>query len=330
MVLRIQKQGTFQAGGKVIKNEGTFDPIAGQMAPAGQENHVDHAHVFYQIPEDHSGRNLVFLHGFGQSFSGWQGTPDGREGFSDIFLQKGYGVYLVDQPRRGQAGNTSVAAEISTEPLDQNWFTQWRMGMWPDFAEGIQFPQDAQSYDQFMRQITPDTGEFDVPLITDAFVKVAERAGASTLVTHSQGGIPGWFIAAESDDVDSVVALEPGTFIFPENELPEPIQTDYPVAAGGIPVPQEVFEKLVKKPITIYFGDYITEGSQIPATQFWNATLQNAYKFADLVNKYGGDCTVVVLPQVGMTGNTHFLFQELNNKEIADHIHDWMKERNLG
>ena len=41
------------------------------------------------------------------------------------------------------------------------------------------------------------------------------------------------------------------------------------------------------------------------------------------------DCTVVDLPKIGITGNSHFMFQELNNKEIADHIYQWLESRAL-
>lgn len=46
-------------------------------------------------------------------------------------------------------------------------------------------------------------------------------------------------------------------------------------------------------------------------------------------NGDGGDCTVVDLPKEGITGNSHFMFQEKNNKEIADHIEKWLSERGL-
>ena len=35
------------------------------------------------------------------------------------------------------------------------------------------------------------------------------------------------------------------------------------------------------------------------------------------------------LPKIGITGNSPFMFQGLNNKEIADHIENWLKERKL-
>ena len=89
-------------------------------------------------------------------------TPDGREGWSDMFLRKGHSVFLVDEPRRGEAGQTSVSGTISTKTLDQRWYTQFRIGRWENgksvVNEGSQFPNDENSVDQFFRQMTPDTG----------------------------------------------------------------------------------------------------------------------------------------------------------------------------
>ena len=31
------------------------------------------------------------------------------------------------------------------------------------------------------------------------------------------------------------------------------------------------------------------------------------------------------LPDEGITGNSHFMFQELNNDVIAEHIENWIK-----
>ena len=35
------------------------------------------------------------------------------------------------------------------------------------------------------------------------------------------------------------------------------------------------------------------------------------------------------LPDEGITGNSHFMFQELNNDVIADHIAAWLEEKGL-
>ena len=118
----------------MIQSDGTFDVSNYYMSREGSTSHVDHANVLYQIPADETGAPMVFLHGYGQSRMSWMTTPDGREGWSDMFLKKGHSVFLIDQPRRGEAGQTSVAGTISTEPSDQTWYTQFRIGTYIDGA----------------------------------------------------------------------------------------------------------------------------------------------------------------------------------------------------
>lgn len=38
----------------------------------------------------------------------------------------------------------------------------------------------------------------------------------------------------------------------------------------------------------------------------------------DTVNRQGGNVTLVHLPEIGIKGNTHFPFSDLNNVQIAD------------
>ena len=61
----------------------------------------------------------------------------------------------------------------------------------------------------------------------------------------------------------------------------------------------------------------------------WKNVRDTAIYFAEHYNADGGDATVVDLPKAGITGNSHFMFQETNNREIADHIEKWLKERGL-
>src|SRR5690606_23213409 len=152
--LVIDRQGSFAVGGTTITEPGTFD-LNNALKPQGQTFHGDHAYAFYQIPVKARKYPLVFLHGAGQSKKTWETTPDGREGFQHIFLRRGFGVYLLDQPRRGDAGRSTVAASITPTPDEQFWFTQFRIGNYPDYFPDVQFPKDTASLEQFFRQITP-------------------------------------------------------------------------------------------------------------------------------------------------------------------------------
>jgi hypothetical protein len=54
-----------------------------------------------------------------------------------------------------------------------------------------------------------------------------------------------------------------------------------------------------------------------------------AKQFRDVVNRHGGDVTLVHLPEIGIKGNTHFPMSDLNNLEIADHLSAFSKAKNL-
>lgn len=323
--LSIAEQGMFSAGGTVVTSDGTFDVENYYTSREGSSSHVDHANVFYQIPEEETGLPMVFLHGYGQSRMGWMTTPDGREGWSDLFLRMGHSVWLIDQPRRGEAGQTSVAGSITTEPSDQTWYTQFRIGTYLNdeftYNEGSQFPEGEEVLNQFFRQMTPDTGmdsangdqNIDNTVVAQAVAAVIdeiyERTGKdSILVTHSQGGMPGWETARYTDHIAAIVAIEPGM-------APQVDSEDYIT----------LLEKEI--PVTFYYGDYIGEEfTDVPAAGMWTMMASTADTFTEAYNAVGGNSTVVHLPDEGITGNSHFMFQELNNDVIADHIEAWIQE----
>lgn len=125
------------------------------------------------------------------------------------------------------------------------------------------------------RQMTPDTGmdsangdqNIDNTVVASAVAatidEIYERTGQdSILVTHSQGGAPGWETALYTDHIAAMWAYMAST------------------------------------------ADTFTE----------------AYKAA------GGNSTAVRLPDEGITRNSHFMFQELNNDVIAEHVETWIQE----
>ena len=264
-----------------MKADGAYD-TKDQTNPQGQTLHGDHAHVSYQIPVNARPYPMVFLHGAGQSGKTWETTPDGREGFGTLFLRRGYSTYIVDQPRRGRAGQSTVSASIQAKPQDQYWFENFRMGHWPDLYAGSQFPSDSTSLDQFFRQITPNTGDYDPEVIANAVSAVFDRIGDGILVTHSQGGGPGWLTAIKNSHVKAVAAYEPGSdFVFPEGEVPAPIKCNdsYGVLEAK-PVKANAFAALTRIPIIIYYGDNIpTEPSSDWAKDHWRVRLEMAKLF---------------------------------------------------
>jgi len=99
---------------------------------------------------------------------------------------------------------------------------------------------------------------------------------------------------------------------------------------AGVGVPLSDFLKLTKIPIVIYYGDNIPDHPvENPGQDGWRARLEMARLWRDAVNRHGGDVTVVHLPEIGIKGNTHFPFSDLNNIEIADILSAWLKEKRL-
>ena len=324
-VLVIEKQGVFSSGGRVTEPiAGAYDPTQNWLDPErkGTTTHVDHANTFYQIPAGGNGHPIVFLHGYGQTRTCWQSTPDGREGWSDIFLKKGYSVFLVDQPRRGAAGATE---DIVTDPGDvangkfkvgeQAWYTHFRIGrVAPDRYEGSQFPEGSDALREFFCQMTPNTGNYDEPLfgqaLSSVLADVQTMTGTKSIyVTHSQGGRVGW--ATDTDNIAAIIAVEPGF-------APQ--------------VGSKTYQKFVeaKIPMLFLFGDYIENGPEdIQSTGFWKMVLAQCRDFAEHYNADGGDATVIYLPDQNIKGNSHFMFQEKNNVKVADLVADWLSKHNL-
>jgi hypothetical protein len=106
-----------------------------------------------------------------------------------------------------------------------------------------------------------------------------------------------------------------------------------PSAAGpfaAVGVPMEEFIKLTGIPIIVFYGDYIPEAPTANRGQDqWRVRLAMARLWANVVNRHGGDVTVVRLPDRGLHGNTHFPFSDLNNIEVADEMHGFLTAKGL-
>jgi hypothetical protein len=324
----IAKEGSFMAGGTVL------------TGADGNTFHGDHLYAQYQIPPSARRLPLVMWHGGGQFGKTWESTPDGREGYQSIFVRRGWSVYIIDQPRRGRAGRSMVGTTIpDAAPGEAILWNIFRLGSWlppgpRTFFPGVQFPHDEASIDQYWRQITPDTGPggggatgvgTGATTATDAAAALFGKVGPAVLITHSASGILGWQTALKSNNVKAIVAYEPTVFLYPAGEAAPP-----PGYAPAIAVPVAEFNKLTKIPIQIIFGDNI--GTQLTGNfgvDLWVRSLPAARAFAATINAHGGDATVLHLPDIGVYGNTHFPFSDLNNLRIADLLSQYLHTKGL-
>jgi len=87
----VAQRGYFYVGGKYVGEPGN-EIMRGQ------------AYVEVLAPKDvRRPYPLVLIHGAAQTATNWMGTPDGRKGWAEYFVEQGYVVYMIDQPMRGRS-----------------------------------------------------------------------------------------------------------------------------------------------------------------------------------------------------------------------------------
>ncbi len=310
--------------------------------------HGDHGYAQYYIPQDSRTYPLIMWHGIGQSGKTYESTPDGREGYQAILPRRDWSVYIVDQPRRGRAGYTLSTVDtknaVPTIMQESAVWNAFRNGIWerpanPYFFTKTQFPRTPYAVDQFFRQQTPDTGEEPRTrqhreFMGNTMSALLEQTGAAILITHSNSGQYGWATGMAAPElVKAIVAYEPGACAFPETDIPAMIPAGVElVNETQAPqlVSEEEFRNLTKMPILIVFGDNIArEQSDIFNSEVWRVASQRAKQFVETVNRYGGDARLIMLPELGIEGNTHAPFADMNNLEIVGLLEKFLEEKGL-
>jgi hypothetical protein len=324
--------GSVYAGGTVITAPGTWNPADPNPfgAPAGQMLHVDHVYAQYKIPAG-TQRKLPLVMWHGCLSPSWEVTPDGREGYESIFVRRGWITYVLDWPRTGRSGKSSVGATITPGFSETAAWNSWRLGVWPNFFPNSKFPNDPASINQFFRQGGTNNGPGDNNVSSDAVSALFDKIGGGVLITHSASGLLGWLTAIKNPKVKGVYAYEPNEGVFPPGEVPPPMAN-----AGGLlmsfrEVPLADFNKLTTIPIQIIFGDYIptTPDPANVARDNWRVRMAGVKLFVEAINRHGGDATLVHLPSIGIFGNSHFSFTDKNNIQIADLLSDWLRRKRL-
>ncbi len=330
----LEDMGSFTFGGRVYTDE------------KGETYHADHGYAQYFIPENTKKYPIVMWHGMGQSGKTWESTPDGKDGFWQILTRNKWSVYIIDQPGRGRAGRSRLEVMdpslIPTSAGESLMWNSFRLGEVTDprerkLFETTQFPKDEESLNQFYRWQTPDVGKSvnRIPdnrdYMSETAAKLFAKTGPAIFITHSASGRLGWDTRIKSDNVKAIIAYEPGTYVFPEGEnipdIPSKIEQVNSISKPDF-VSKEAFKKLTEVPILIIYGDNIKESPTF-GIEFWRVSLERGRQFVELINRNGGNAKLVHLPEIGIKGNTHFPFSDMNNKEIANQLMQFLKEKNL-
>lgn len=153
---------------------------------------------------------------------------------------------------------------------------------------------------------------------------------ATTPTSHtSASGLPRWLTSILDENVEAIVSHEPVGFVFPAEEVPAPI----PTSGGDVtdtPIPMAEFLKLTRRPIQVLCCDHIPSAPQSQGgLDLWRGRRELAQRFVNAVNAHGGDAELVRLPDIGVTGNTHFPMSDLNNVQVANLPSLYLRRKDL-
>jgi hypothetical protein len=314
----LRGMGSFHIGGRVAEVGGK--PVKEiQRVPGGPMSKLDpngqfmveQMYVQYFLPKNQKGKYpLLMWHGGGLTGVTYESTPDGREGWVNMFVRKGWDTYVSDAVERGRSGFASPDV-WQGEPIFLNYqdpYERFRIGQgagsWnADAAQrkpmpGTQFP--LEGYDNYMKQSVPRWLTTDKAVL-DGYLALIDKVCPCVLLTHSQGGNFG-FLAAElrPDKIKAIVAVESAS-------------------AGRI----ADAPKLKDIPVMLMFGDYVDQHPR------WAEYKRIDTEYGNAIKAAGGSVDLVMLPDIGIKGNSHMLMQEKNNAEIADVIQKWLAGKGL-
>jgi hypothetical protein len=308
--LAIESQGSFFIGGHDVKS----DALSGLSAyDAAGTVTVGQMYVHYQVPVAPKGLPVTLIHGCCLTGKTWETTPDGRMGWDEYFARAGFPTYVIDQVGRGRSAidptplnkvKTGKLPPSETPPVfsaghEAAWAI-FRFGPeYPKVFPGMQFPLEAQ--EEFWKQMVADwAGGLPNPNPTvPALSELAIKLKGTVLISHSQSGFyPFQTAALNTQDIAGIVSIEPGAC---------------PAATGDL-------TPYMKMPILVLFGDYVDLSPR------WAPRLKQCREFAEAMKKAGGKTELVLLPDLGIKGNSHMLMQDKNSLEIAAWLVAWLNK----
>jgi pimeloyl-ACP methyl ester carboxylesterase len=311
---------------------------------------------------------LVMIHGGGQTAMNFETTPDGRPGWAEYFVSRGFTVYLPEQPARGRSAyhhDAHPVAQVrdSARRVEQLFTAPAVFNHWRQSSLHSQWPGSGRvgdpTFDQFFASQVPwiQDQEHAELLFREAGARLLDEIGPAVLLTHSQSGPFGWLLAdARPDLVRAIVAIEPngppffflqrvgapdflrdGEFRWPYGITATAIEYDPPLTN-----PVADLKRIRDTPSdpTLYAGCHLQAE---PARRLVNlagvpvfivtgqASYHASYDHCTVayLRQAGVEVTHCVLEHYGILGNGHMMMIEQNNEEIAQVLYEWLLGQGL-
>jgi pimeloyl-ACP methyl ester carboxylesterase len=311
---------------------------------------------------------ILMIHGGGQTAVNFDTTPDGRPGWAAWFVEHGYTVYLFDQPARGRSAFHRDEHPVQTFRdaalrLEEYFTAPAAYGKWRQSELHTQWPGAGRVgdpiFDRFYASQVPWILDqvYAEELVAEVGTRILDEIGPAVLLTHSQSGPFGWHLADRRPElVRGILAIEPngppytvlervgppeylrdGAFRWPYGITAAPITYDPPVVDPAVDLP--FVRDTPDDPTTFASCHFQAE----PARQLVNlarvpvlvvtgeASYHAGYDHCTVgyLRQAGVDVTFVPLAERGIHGNGHLMMMELNNREVAAVLHEWLVESEL-
>ena len=314
----LRGMGSFHVGGRIAEVKGKEVKMI-QRQPGGPMTKRDpngqymgeQMYVQFFLPKNRKGKYpLLMWHGGGLTGVTFESTPDGRDGWLNFFVRKGWDVYNSDAVERGRAGfaNPDVWADQPIFLTYQDPYERFRIGdgvgSWDaDAAKrkplaGTAFPVEA--YENYMKQAVPRWLSTDKAIVA-GYLALVDKICPCVMLLHSQGGTFGFQVAEQRPDkIKGIVAVEAAT-------------------AGNV----ANAPKLKNVPVLQIFGDYVDQHPR------WSTFKKVDMAYGDAIKAAGGTADWINLPDIGIKGNSHMLMQDKNSDQIADVIQKWLVSKGL-
>lgn len=315
------------------------------------------SHVEYFVPEDlRQPWPIVLVHGGGGQSLDMLCTPDGRTGWLDWFLARGYAVYAMDRPGHGRAPFHPDALGAMSAPatyeLMRDRFTHPELkSEWPRAAAHTQWPGGSDLDDpvlaQFMASTGPQQASFESAHANAARggAQLLEKIGPAILVSHSAGSPCTWAIAdASPGKAKAIVAVEPLGPPF----LKRPANGEFTYGLTASPlhyeppfVPGEQIPRVMNTPPQADLHPCWLQAEparQLPRLQGFPIAVVTAeaswmaldnHGIVDYLRQAGASAVHLRLQELGICGNGHMPMNEANSDEVAAALHTWLCDQGV-
>jgi len=314
--LTLADEGSFFVNGQSMRSEYPGASLRTGPAPAGNIM-VNQMYVHYRVPAAQKGVPIVMVHGSQHTGMTYETTPDGREGWATWFVRQGHPVYVVDHSGRGRSGFDPTPVNAVRDggadpkglptfflgPIDRSW-ANFRFGpAYPKPFPNLQFPLEA--LDQYLSQLVPNsesTLKGGGANTVNALALLLDRIGPAAIFVHSQSGVYGVDVVRKRPAlVKALVSVEGGC----ETLTPEDASKYF----AGVPF------------ISVW-GDNSVGAWGVNGDKRRNGCIQAV----QMIGAAGGRATFMLLPELGIPGNSHMLMMDRNNLQIAALLRKWIAE----